>query len=222
MTESEISFKTSDGVILRGSFFKPEKPQSDRLPCIVMAHGWSCVKEMGLPTIATRLTTALQANCLIYDHRGFGVSKTLAGQPRQEIIPALQCSDIRDAITYAQRRDDVDKDKIGLWGYSYAAGYAMYLAAVDRRIKAVMAVAPMVDGWRNFHRFIPPDVMNAMMQNFEQERLSLMDGNPPTMMPVISSDPAVPASMASRAGFAFFSDWEGKAPSWRNETTVRR
>ena len=147
MSQTDISFKTSDGVTLRGWFIVPENPnQSAQLPCLVLVHGWSCIKEMALPDIAARLTSALPMNCLIYDQRGFGSSDSFPDQPRQEIIPATQCSDMRDAITYVQTRQDVDKLRIGLWGFSYSGGFALFLAAVDRRIKAVISLAPFVDG----------------------------------------------------------------------------
>lgn len=113
MTRRDIEFKTSDGVTLRGWLFTPETHGgSGRLPCLVMAHGWSAVKEMDLEPFANHFTSHLAISCLVYDHRCFGASD---GEPRYEIVPALQKSDYSEAITYAQSLDEIDEDKVGIW-----------------------------------------------------------------------------------------------------------
>src|ERR1700754_5164487 len=103
MPRTDISFQTSDNVTLRGWFLKPAsyKPGA-KLPCIVITHGLSCIKEMGLDSVAERFVADLAVTCLVYDHRGFGASDTAPHMPRQEINTWLQANDIRDAITYAQ------------------------------------------------------------------------------------------------------------------------
>lgn len=163
----DISFQTSDGVTLRGWFYKPDNATST-LPCLVMAHGFSALKEMDLNTFAECFISKLSLSCLVYDNRGFGDSDTKEGQPRQEIIPAQQTSDYSDAITYAQTRSDVDKDKIGIWGSSYSGGHVLWVGAVDRRVKAVLCQVPCVDGWANFHRLIRPDFVGGMNQAFQE------------------------------------------------------
>lgn len=167
MPRKDIEFKTADNVILRGWFYKPTNASDKPLPCLVMAHGFSAVKEMDLDTFADYFTSHLSLSCLVYDNRGFGASDTKEGQPRHEIIPSQQISDYSDAITYAQLRSDVDKDKIGVWGSSYSGGHTLHVGAVDRRVKVVLCQAPMVDGWANFHRLIRPDFIPGMNALFE-------------------------------------------------------
>jgi cephalosporin-C deacetylase-like acetyl esterase len=72
---------------------------------------------------------------LVYDNRNFGESD---GEPRHEIVPSVQQSDYSDAITYAQSLDDVNADKIGIWGSSYSGGHVLLVGATDRRVKAVL------------------------------------------------------------------------------------
>jgi cephalosporin-C deacetylase-like acetyl esterase len=72
----------------------------------------------------------------VYDNRNFGESD---GEPRHEIVPTQQQSDYSDAITYAQSLDEVDADKIGIWGSSYSGGHVLIVGAVDRRVKAVLS-----------------------------------------------------------------------------------
>lgn len=175
MPRENIEFQTHDHVILRGWFYKPASATSSKLPCLVLSHGFSALKEMDLNTFAEYFISKLPLSCLVYDNRGFGDSDVKEGQPRHEIIPAVQCSDISDAITYAQLRADVDADKIGIWGSSYSGGHVLWVGAVDRRVKAVLSQVPCVSGYDNFHRLIRPDFvagLNAMFQ--EGSTLSLL------------------------------------------------
>lgn len=172
MTPENISFQTSDHVTLRGWFYKPTNSSSQtRLPCLVMGHGFSAVKEMDLNTFAEYFVSKLDLACLVYDNRGFGESDTKPGQPRQEIIPAQQTSDYSDAITYAQSRPDVDPNRIGIWGSSYSGGHVLWVGAVDRRVKVVLSQVPMVDGWANFHRIVRPDFVGGMNDLFQKGEL---------------------------------------------------
>lgn len=139
MAREDIQFKSSDGVALRGWFFTPSAGKGAKLPCLVMLHGFSAVKEMDLDKFAEKFSSKLQLNVLVYDNRGFGASDAAPGQPRSEIIPHLQISDLQDAITYAQTRAEVDAEKVGIWGSSYSGGHVLYVAAVDRRVKAVIS-----------------------------------------------------------------------------------
>ena len=86
----------------------------------------------------------------------------------------MQCSDISDAITYAQSRADVDADKIGIWGSSYSGGHALWVGAVDRRVKVVLSQVPCVSGWDNFHRLIRPDFVGGLNAMFQAG--TLLDG----------------------------------------------
>lgn len=167
MPQTDVEFKTSDGVTLRGWFYTPAS-SSGHLPCLVMSHGFSALKEMDLNTFADYFTKNLAVTCLVFDNRGFGDSDTLQGQPRQEIIPSVQTSDISDAITYAQSRSEVNPDKIGIWGSSYSGGHVIQVGAVDRRVKVVLSQVPCVNGWDNFNRLVRPDFAAATNGLFQQ------------------------------------------------------
>lgn len=138
MSRKDVEFKTSDHVTLRGWLYTPSS-SSGKLPCLVMAHGWSAVKEMDLDHFADHFTSHLPIACLVYDNRGFGASDTAKDQARHEIVLSLQMSDYSDAITYAQSLDEVDGTKIGIWGSSYSGGHVLYVGAADRRVKSVLS-----------------------------------------------------------------------------------
>jgi alpha-beta hydrolase superfamily lysophospholipase len=90
----DISFKTTDGTTLRGWHYRPDGARP--YPTIVLAHGFSAVKEMYLDKYAEAFVKAGLAS-VVYDNRGFGESD---GDPRQEIDPWLQIRDYSDAITF--------------------------------------------------------------------------------------------------------------------------
>ncbi|KAF2479889.1 Alpha/Beta hydrolase protein [Neohortaea acidophila] len=166
MPQKDVEFQTIDGVTLRGWLFTPNATTRGA-PCLVMAHGWTALKEMDLDAFAAYFVQALPITCLVYDNRGFGTSDTLAGAPRHEIVPSQQQSDYSDAITYAQSLPEVDPEKIAIWGSSYSGGHVLYVGAVDRRVKAVLCQVPLTDGWSNFHRLIRPDFVASMNQAFQ-------------------------------------------------------
>ena len=103
-----------------------------------MAHGWTAVKEMDLDNYGKSFVAKLPLTYLVYDNCGFGSSDCAPYQPRYEIIPSQQISDIQDAITYAQTRDEIDGAKIGVWGTSYSGAHAVSVSACDKRVKACM------------------------------------------------------------------------------------
>ena len=113
---------------------------------------------------AEYITSHIPVTALVYDHRCLGESD---GTPRYEIIPSLQMSDIQDAITYAQTLDEVDPDKIALWGASYSGANVMQVSAVDRRVKAVIAVVPLISGTELFAKFIPSYMRSDIYKLFQ-------------------------------------------------------
>ncbi|OQE24034.1 hypothetical protein PENFLA_c010G04692 [Penicillium flavigenum] len=198
MPRENVEFQTADHVTLRGWFFRPSmEPLETRLPCLVMSHGFSALKEMGLDAFAEYFTLNLPISCLVYDNRGFGDSDTKEGQPRQEVLPSQQTSDISDAITYAQSRADVDPNRIGIWGSSYSGGHVLSVGAVDRRVKVVLSHVPFTDG-----------------------PMARAAGKPAGMIAVVDEDPQKPSTLPTPDSYQFFSAWEAKS-NWKNETTLK-
>ncbi|PPJ58573.1 hypothetical protein CBER1_06675 [Cercospora berteroae] len=244
MPRHDVEFKTMDQVTLRGWLYTPNDDQKSAtaststtlsssetkslLPCLIMTHGWSCVKEMDLPRFAQAFTTALPIAVLIYDHRSFGSSDTKPGCPEREIVPYEQQSDISDAVSYLQTAcsHEIDPERIALWGYSYSGGHAITVGATDPRIKAVIACAPVVSGWGQARRLIRPDVLGPTLKAFEEDRKARYTGSdkPIARIPVISSDPNGIASLAAPEAYAYFSKYEksnNPSSTWVNDMTLR-
>ena len=136
----DFEFRTEDGVILRGWHYLPER--TGAAPTVVMAHGYSAVKEMYLDRFAEAFAEA-GIGAVVFDNRNFGASD---GEPRQEIDPWQQIRDYRDAITWASGLPEVDAERIGIWGSSYSGAHVLVVSAIDRRVKCVVAQVPLISG----------------------------------------------------------------------------
>jgi uncharacterized protein len=216
MGRRDIEFN-AEGVTLRGWFYQGEGA-SGRAPTVVMAHGFSAVKEMYLDAFA-EVFAAAGLNALVFDNRNFGASD---GEPRQEIDPWQQVRDYRHAITYAGTLDEVDATRIGVWGSSYSGGHALVLGAVDRRVKAVVAQVPLVSGSANIAELVRADFRAGFREMFDADRVARFAGDPPAMVPVVAEDPLAPSVLPTPDSWTFFSETgKTRAPSWRNEVTLR-
>src|SRR3989440_8926828 len=160
--EVELS---AEGTTLPGWLFTPEAGHRP-FPTIVMAHGFSAVKEMYLDSFAGVFANAGMA-ALVFDNRNFGASD---GEPRQEIDPWAQVRDYRHAITYARTRPEVDRERIGIWGSSYSGGHVLVVGAIDRRVKCVVSQVPLVSGYRNILRLVRADFIAGARAQFDQDR----------------------------------------------------
>ena len=213
----DIEFKTEDGVSLRGWHYIPDNA-SGPVPTIVMAHGFSAVKEMYLDRFAEAFAAAGFA-AIVFDNRNFGASD---GEPRYEIDPWQQVRDYRDAITWAETLDETDATRIGIWGSSYSGGHVMVVGALDRRVKCVVAQVPLASGHRNARRLIRSDVLAGVQAMFDDDRRARMKGEKPAMIPVVAEDPAAPSALPTPDSWTWFTETgKARAPSWHNEVTLR-
>lgn len=243
MTGVPVSFKTVDNVTLRGLFYTPASYSSlSKLPCVVISHGFSAVKEMGLTAVAEYLSSNLPITCLAYDNRGFGESDTRPGEPRLEIDGMVQSSDISDAITYVQTRPEVDADKIGIWGSSFSGANVLWVAAVDRRVKAVASQAPLVDGWSGFANLLRPDEVSGFEADFQKgmfntfpfrqkykrtfltspDRIDRAAGKPPIMIAVVDPNQLNRSAMTTKDSNQAMGGADQFAKTWKNEVTLKR
>jgi len=143
--EEEVLFESvefpSEGARLRGRLYRPDRPGP--FPAVVMAHGTTATITMAIDRYA-EVFCAGGLGVLLYDHRNFGAS---GGEPRQEINPWIQARGYRDAVSYLLTRGDVRPDKVAIWGDSYSGGLALVVAALDRRVAAVVRETLDEMGW---------------------------------------------------------------------------
>ncbi|KAI0749386.1 alpha/beta-hydrolase [Daedaleopsis nitida] len=95
------------------------------LPIIVMAHGISSNKLMGLAEYAEAFA-ALGYACVVFDYRRWGTSD---GLPRHVVYVSEQLDDYRTVIKYCRQQPEFDPQRVIIWGTSFAGGHVVTLAS---------------------------------------------------------------------------------------------
>ncbi len=140
--KSRISFDSA-GIQCLGYFYVPAGA-NEKIPCVVLANGFSGTMDWILPSFAERFALAGFA-VLIFDYRHLGES---GGKPRQLIDIKKQREDLRNAIQFARTYNGIDPDKIALWGTSLGGSHVIETAANDPSIALVIANMPALDAIR--------------------------------------------------------------------------
>lgn len=214
-------FFDSDGVRCAADLYRPASARN-RLACVVMGHGGSATKRLGLPAYAEKFTTAGLA-VLAFDYRHFGAS---GGEPRQVINVAEQRDDYRSAVRYARGRDDIDPRRVALWGTSLSGGHVLAVAAADPDIAAVVSQVPLIDGWhrgRGLRERLSWDVTWRTLQftvAAVRDVVGAKLGQVPYLVPVVadSGEAAVFTEPEAKAAFEALG---GEAVGWRNALAPR-
>jgi cephalosporin-C deacetylase-like acetyl esterase len=212
-TRQDVEFN-ADGSLIRGWLYRPEGVE--RRPIVVMAAGFSCVKEMHLPKYA-EVFAAAGLCVLLFDFRNLGASE---GSPRQELNPWQQAEDYRHAITHATTIEFCDPDRVGIWGSSYSGGHCLMVGATDRRVKCVAVQVPTISGRESGMRRVPMNKVSELTRMFAEDRARRMHGESPTMRPLVgdvAENPLYPSGEARD----WFLECAPHAPNWRNEVTLR-
>lgn len=145
MHREDIEFD-SEGDTVRGWLYHPDGDGD--VPAVVLAGGWCYVREIVMPYYAEAFATAGIA-ALVFDYRRLGASE---GEPRQHLDPWAQIRDYQNALSFLERTDGIDAQRLGAWGISYSGGHVLVLAATDPRLRAIVSQIPVVDGYRNMRR----------------------------------------------------------------------
>lgn len=143
MNRLDISFASGDkNELCRGWLYLPDG-RKEKVPAVVMGHGFGAVKELRLDAYAEKFAAAGFA-VLVFDYRHFGASD---GEPRQLIDIGRQLEDWRSALQYVRLHGDINPDRIALWGTSFAGGHVVEIAAHDPKIRCVISQVPHLDGF---------------------------------------------------------------------------
>jgi len=190
-------------------------PAGEKRPAIVMAHGFSAVKEMYLDNFASKFADAGFV-VLVFDYRFFGGSE---GEPRGRLLWPEQLQDYRDAITWVSLQSEVDPNRIGVWGTSYSGGHVMFLAAFDRRIKAVVAQVPVTDVWDTYFEGMPADQRTGFLGWLAQNRAEQVSSGKINYI-TVAAPPDQPSVWPLQEWYDAFMDLSRNAPAWANKITI--
>jgi len=146
--EQRVQF-SSDGLKLAGVLHVPEGlKKGERRPAFMVLHGFGSNKDSSVPTAATKLFTSLGYVVLRFDMRGCGESEGKRGRT----ICLEQVEDTRHALEFLQTRDEVQKDRIAVYGQSFGAAVAVYSAGVEPRIAACISTGGWGHGEKKFRK----------------------------------------------------------------------
>lgn len=149
--------------------------------------------------------------CLSLDYRHFGAS---SGEPRQHLIPQKQVADMRAGLDFLEARDDVDKNRLGVWGTSMSGGHAVTVAANDSRIKAAVALIPFLVTGK------PSGDVGAIWRAFLKDCAMRLFGKPHSTIPIFAERPGDFAVMASDGGWDWMQEIIREAPNYQNRVTL--
>jgi hypothetical protein len=213
-TRRDVEFSGAGDVTLRGWYYLPADGASDAPgPGVVLAHGFSAVKEMALDRFAEVFAAAGLA-VPVYDHRNLGASD---GEPRQRIDAWAQIRDYRRALDWLGARPEVGGDRLAVWGSSFSGGEVLVIGATDGRVRAVVAQAPFVGN---------PELEDADGAEFAAMRVAALGEVPGPgeqmvgPLPVVAADPATLAALPQPESWEWFHTLAEQAPSWKNEVTL--
>ena len=141
-TRTDVHFRSEEDDCAAWLYLPDGAGPEHQVPVIVMAHGFSGVKEQRLDAFAERFVAVGYA-CLVFDYRHFGGSE---GLPRELVNVKRQLQDWRNAVAFARSVPEADANRVILWGTSFAGGHVLVTAAHDPGIAAVISQCPFTDG----------------------------------------------------------------------------
>jgi uncharacterized protein len=213
--ESEVFFR-SGGLRCAADLYLPDDLRSAaKRPGLVIGHGFSVVKEalveQGRYFARTGFVT------LAIDYRTFGRSE---GEPRGQLFPMNEAEDYRNAISYLASRPEVDPDRIGIWGTSFAGGLVMCVAALDRRVKATVAQVPVVDGYPWMKLLRSEDQFAELLVALEEDRQRRYDGGQSARIPVTGRPGVLCGLPSDQQVVEFFAGAKTLMKTWDDTMTL--
>jgi fermentation-respiration switch protein FrsA (DUF1100 family) len=211
---TDITF-VSGNVTCAGYLYLPA-PVIGKVPCVVMGHGFSGTRNLGLTAYAERFAAAGMA-VLVFDYAYFGAS---GGQPRQLLDLGHQLDDYRAAVAFARAQPGIDPARIALWGTSLSGGHVIVVAAGDPRIAAVVSQVPFpgVEFGRSSER--PAKVTLQLLTAAVGDVVRGWMHRAPRLVPVFGK-PGDMAVFTNPRDKAIIDELAAQAPEWRNAVAAR-
>ncbi|MCX2726693.1 alpha/beta fold hydrolase [Thermomicrobium sp. 4228-Ro] len=181
----------SDGYTLAGELFLPSET-TGRVPGIVLCAGIQGIKELGMPLIAQALAQAGYAT-LIFDYRGFGASEG----PRGRLIPFERVRDTRAALTVLETHPAVDARRLAVAGLSMGGAHALSVAALDERVRACVAIAPVTNGRRWLRSLRPEWEWRLFLEELARDRRERVRLDTPQRVPLSRIMPPDPETQVT-------------------------
>src|SRR5579862_1778763 len=142
MLQKTVTFYSEGAVIVADLYLPDGLDLTRKHPALVQCQGFTGIRDMVQPVFAEYCTKAGYISLAI-DYRGWGDS----GGERGRLAPLEQVDDVRNALTYLETLDFVDRERLGVFGASFGALIGPYVAAVDPRVKANVGMVGVAHGY---------------------------------------------------------------------------
>ncbi len=150
VTSRKFSFTGSDGKTIVADLYTPKSaPAGTKLPVVIWEHGY--FYSLGYSWVYNSYVHPILALAnsgyavLAFDHSGFG-SRISEAAPFYNKYPQWSqlghmIADTEAAIDALGKDDTVDAQHLYLYGFSMGGNVALYTAALDPRVKGVVAIS---------------------------------------------------------------------------------
>lgn len=163
-----FSFTTSEGVTLNGWLLKPQTcTENTKYPLLMVQYSGpnsqQALDRWGVDWEYFLSTQGYAVACV--DGRGTGARGEEFRKCTYQQLGVLETKDQTEAAKYLGTLPFVDKDRIGIWGWSYGGFMTLNAMSADEKVfKAGIAVAPVTD-WRFYNSAYTERFMRTPQEN---------------------------------------------------------
>lgn len=177
----QVTFRNRYGLTLAGDLYLP-KTRKAPLSALVVSGPFGAVKEQSSGLYAQTMAERGFAT-LAFDPSFTGES---GGEPRNLASPDINTEDFSAAVDFLGLHPSVDRERIGMIGICGWGGMALNAAAVDKRVKAVVAVT-MYDMTRvisrGYNDSVTPEQRTQTLEQLSRQRWEDMKNGAPAYGP---------------------------------------
>jgi len=152
----DVWFETATGVRLHGWFMRAaDAAPGEVRPAVLHVHGNAGF--IGMHDLYSSYLRDEGVHVLVFDYRGYGESDDL----KPDRAGVLE--DTRAALAYLHTRDDVDGERLGVFGQSLGVAFAIPAAAEDPGVRAV-ALLSGFSSWRGVAGDFAPVIGHVLIR----------------------------------------------------------
>lgn len=181
----KVTFKNRYGITLAADLYLP-KQREGKLAAIVVSGPFGAVKEQSSGLYAQTLAERGFVT-LAFDPSYTGES---GGTPRNVASPDISTEDFSAGVDFIGLLPEVDRERIGIIGICGWGGMALNAAAVDKRIKAVVA-STMYDmsrvNARGYNDAMTAEQRTHVLEQLSQQRWKDAENGAPAYQPTYNT-----------------------------------
>lgn len=165
-----FTFKTSENIQLNGWMLKPINFDSNKkYPVLqVQYSGPNSQQVLDRWSVDWEYYLATKGYVVVcVDGRGTGARGADFRKCTYGKLGILETKDQVETAKYLAQQSFIDKDRIGIWGWSYGGSMTLWSMSTGEKVfKAGIAVAPVTD-WRLYNTAYTERFMNRPQENFD-------------------------------------------------------